>query len=214
MLCYDAATYPKQMTGKFMTALARSHAEGRDPRLWTADQFLDFYMTRPDGERWQLVDGLPMMMVPPTPIHQKLGKNLLYLLDRALERHRPELEAFYELGVRIPNVDDFNPQPDLLVIDAAALFDRYIETYYLVAEVISPSNTAEMIDRKLELYRSHPENLYCLTIDQDSVHVSLHTRETTWTRTDLRSLDDLLKLTAFGFEASLKDIYKGTPLGR
>src|SRR5882724_13574216 len=105
-----------------MTALARARVEERDSRLWTADQFLDFYMTRPDGERWQLVDGLPMMMVPPTPIHQKLGKNLLKLLDRALERHRPELEAFYELGVRIPRVDDFNPQPDWLVIDAAALF--------------------------------------------------------------------------------------------
>jgi Uma2 family endonuclease len=50
----------------------------RDTRLWTADQFLDFYMTRPDGERWQLVDGLPMMMTPPTFDHQKIAKNLLF----------------------------------------------------------------------------------------------------------------------------------------
>ena len=63
-----------------MTALAQTvSAETRDPRLWTADQFLDFYMTRPDGERWQLVDGLAMMMVPPTSVHQRIGKNLLQL---------------------------------------------------------------------------------------------------------------------------------------
>ena len=78
--------------------------------------------------------------------------------------------------------------------------------------MISPSNTAEMIERKLELYRSHPDNLYCLTIDQDSVHVALYARESGWGRTDLRSLDDVLTLPAFGFQARLADLYEGTPL--
>jgi Uma2 family endonuclease len=197
-----------------MTALARQKPQEAGSGLWTADQFLDFYMTRPDEERWQLVDGLAMMMVPATPTHQKLGKNLIYLLDRALRRNRPGLEAFYELGVRLPGVDDFNPQPDLLVMDLAALSERYVSRYYLVGEVISPSNTAEMIGRKLELYRSHPDNLYCLTIDQDSVHVALWSREDAWARTDLRSLDDVLKLPAFGFEAKLADIYEGTTLAQ
>jgi len=197
-----------------MTALAKNVSPGTGSGLWTANQFLDFYMSRPDRERWQLVDGLAMMMVPPTPIHQKLGKNLIKLLDGALEQHRPDLEAYYELGVRIPGVDDFNPQPDFVVIDARNFFDRYVDTYYLVGEVISPSNTAEMIDRKLALYQSHPDNLYCLTIDQDSVHVTLYARENGWRGIDLRSLGDSLRLPAFGFEATLAEVYKGTPLAR
>jgi Uma2 family endonuclease len=197
-----------------MTALARKPAEERPSGLWTADQFLQFYMGRPDEERWQLVDGLAMMMVPATRVHQKLGKNLLQLLDPVLEEHRPEFEAYYELGVRIPKINNFNPTPDLVVIDRDAPFERYATRFYVVAEVISPSNTAEMIARKLELYRSHPDNLYCLTIDQDSVHIALFAREAGWARTDLRSLDDVLRLPAFGFEATLADIYKGTPLGR
>lgn len=180
---------------------------------WTADQFLDFYMTRPDGERWQLVDGLAMMMVPPTRTHQKLAKNLLFLLDRALEQHSPDLEVFYETGVRIPGIDDFNPMPDLIVVRVDDAFRRYANSFLLVVEVISPSNTAEMIERKIALYQEHPDNLYCLTVDQDSVHVALWSRENGWARTDLRSLDDILKLPAFGFEASLSDIYRGTPLG-
>jgi Uma2 family endonuclease len=195
-----------------MTALARRHTEERDPGLWTADKFLEFYMTRPDEERWQLVDGLAMMMVPPRVSHQRIGRNILILLDRALESQRPDLTVLYETGVRIPSLDDFNPEPDLLVIETDAEFDRYVDRFFLIAEVISPSNTAEMIERKLELYRSHPDNLYCLTIDQDSVHVSLFARETEWARADLRSLDDVLRLPAFGFEAKLADIYKGTPL--
>jgi Uma2 family endonuclease len=197
-----------------MTVLPERKLQEIGSGRWTADQFLAFYMTRPDEERWQLVDGLAMMMVPATRIHQKLGKNLLYRLDRALERHRSDLEAFYELGLRIPGIDDFSPEPDLIVIRADASFDRYADQFFLVAEIISPSNTAEMIERKIELYQSHPDNLYCLTIDQDSVHVTLWSREDGWARTDLRSLDDVLKLPAFGFEAKLADIYAGTPLGR
>jgi Uma2 family endonuclease len=186
----------------------------RIPTLWTADQFLDFLNTRPDEERWQLVDGLPMMMVPPSKRHQRIGKNLVRLLDRALEDVRPDLAAYYELGLRLPGVDDFNPIPDVLVVEADAGDERYATSFFLVAEVISPSNSSEMIERKLELYRSHPDNLYCLTIDQDSVHVAITARETGWARTDLRSPEDVLALPAFGFEAPLSALYEGTPLAR
>jgi Uma2 family endonuclease len=92
------------------------------------------------------------------------------LLDRALEG-QTRFGIFYELDIRIPGIDDFNPQPDLLIIPEDAKFHRYADTFFLIAEVISRSNRAEMIERKLELYRSHPENLYSITIDQSSVHV-------------------------------------------
>jgi Uma2 family endonuclease len=198
-----------------MTALARKSPPEPGSGLWTADQFLEFYMSRPEGEHWQLIDGLAMMMVPVTPTHQKLGKNLLLLLDGALESSRPDLESFYELGLRIPGITNFNPEPDLAVIRRSDVGNkRYVDRFFLVAEIISPSNTAEMIERKLELYRTHPDNLYCLTVDQDFVRVVLYAREDGWTRKELTSLDDMLRLPAFGVEATLADIYKGTPLGR
>jgi Uma2 family endonuclease len=172
-------------------------------------------MSRPDEERWQLVDGLAMMVVPATLPHQRIAKNLLLLLEAALQRARPDLETFYELGVRVPGIDDFNPEPDLIVIEAQTSFERYADRFYLIAEVISPSNTAEMIDRKLELYQSHPDNLYCLTIDQDSVHVTVDARGAGgWTRSELTSLDGLFRLPAFGLETTLANIYKGTTLAR
>jgi Uma2 family endonuclease len=186
----------------------------RDPRLWTADQFLEFAMTRPDEERWQLVDGLPMMMVPPSFTHQKIGRNLFALLDRTLGANRPDLLVFYETGVRIPGIEDFNPMPDLLVVRADAHFERYADDFLLIAEIISPSNKAEMIERKLQLYCSHPKNLYCLTVDQDAVHVAVRARENGWAPTNLWSLDDTLALPAFGLRARLASIYAGTPLAR
>jgi Uma2 family endonuclease len=195
-----------------MTALARRPTEQRDPRLWTADQFLEFYKTRPEGERWQLVDGLAIMMVPPSFIHQRIVGNFERALNDALVKTRPELFAYGNVGIRIPGVQDFHPQPDIVVCTANADWSYYQEQYLLVAEVVSPSNTAEMMERKLDLYRSHPDNLYCLTIDQDSIHVVLHTRDGEWKQTDLRSLTEVLSLPAFGFKTPLSALYEGTPL--
>jgi Uma2 family endonuclease len=197
-----------------MTALTKQKPQEAGSGLWTADQFLDFYMTRPDEERWQLVDGLAMMMVPASFLHQRLTDNFKSLLKEALKAKSRDLYPFENVGLRIPGVRDFNPQPDIAVCRADLAHEYYADRFFLAAEVISPSNTAEMIDRKLDLYRSHPDNLYCVTIDQDSVHVALWSREDGWARTDLDSLDDVLKLPAFGFEAKLADIYEGTPLAR
>jgi Uma2 family endonuclease len=196
-----------------MIAVARTHAE-RPTGPWTADQFLDFYMTRPDEELWQLVDGLAIMMVPPSFMHQRIADNFKSALKTSLRLTRPDLFPFENVSLRIPGVPDFNPQPDVVVCQASMAREHYAERFFLVAEVISPSNTAELIDRKLELYRSHPDNLYCLTIDQDAVHVALYARDAGWARADLSSLDELLELPAFGFEATLSDLYEGTPLGR
>jgi len=187
----------------------------RDPRLWTADQFLEFAITRPDEERWQLIDGLPMMMVPPNKVHQRIAANLARLLNDALAQHRPDLFAYHETGVRLPGRDDFNPEPDLVVLRAEATYEYYDDRFFCVAEVSSPSNSAEMIERKLELYRTHPENLYCLAVDQDAVRVEVHARtETGWTRAEHTSLDDEVALPAFGFRARLAAIYAGTPPAR
>jgi Uma2 family endonuclease len=197
-----------------MTALARTPAPDIAPGLWTAEQFLDFYVTRPEGERWQLIDGLAIMMVPPSFMHQRIADNFKSALNASLGRERPMLYAFENVGLRIPGIEDFNPQPDIAVCHADLAREYYADRFFLVAEVISPSNTAEMIDRKLELYRSHPDNIYCLTIDQDSVHVALYAGEQDWARTDFRALDDVVRLPAFAFEAKLADIYAGTPLAR
>jgi Uma2 family endonuclease len=184
------------------------------PRLWTADQFLDFYASRPQGERWQLVDGLAMMMVPPNLVHQRISGNLERPLNDAVEAHRPNLYAYRETEIRIPGVSDFNPEPDVVVLAAEADYRHYADVFFLVAEVLSPSNTTEMIERKLELYKSHPDNLCCLVIDQDAIRVELHVRETSCRKTALTDANDELRLDAFGLTARVGDLYRGTPLLR
>ncbi len=55
------------------------------PHRMTGAQFRSFQETRPDHERWELVKGVPIMMVPPTISHQRIADNLTRLLNDAAE---------------------------------------------------------------------------------------------------------------------------------
>jgi Uma2 family endonuclease len=51
----------------------------------SVEAFRNWVVSRPDEERWELVDGTPMMMAPPTRDHQRIASNLERLLNDAIE---------------------------------------------------------------------------------------------------------------------------------
>ena len=73
------------------------------PPIWrmTGAQFRSFQETRPDHERWELVKGIPIMMVPPTISHQRIADNLTRLLNDALARQDPTRFAVSASGVEL-----------------------------------------------------------------------------------------------------------------
>src|ERR1700730_9169591 len=125
------------------------------PRL-SVELFRAFHATRPDEERWQLIDGVPMMMAPPTKAHQRIASNLEQLLLRTLEEHAPNLTAYQRLGVNLgPALEHYDPVPDVLVVDADTGPDeRYADRFYLAAEVVSASDKT-VVEAKREIYRKH-----------------------------------------------------------
>src|SRR5262249_1865862 len=48
------------------------------------DEFMAFLETRPKGERWDLIEGIAVMMAAPTAVHQRIAHNLCKLLLAAL----------------------------------------------------------------------------------------------------------------------------------
>lgn len=42
----------------------------------TLEQFHTFRDERPEKEKWELIGGTPVMMPPPTLVHQRIAKNL------------------------------------------------------------------------------------------------------------------------------------------
>src|SRR5215468_5568586 len=107
------------------------------PRL-SVELFRGFLAGRPEEERWELIDGLPVMMAPPTKAHQRIASNLERLLNDALEAQRSGWAAYQGIGVNLgPRIQHYDPQPDVVGVDAERDDERYSELFYLAAEVVS-----------------------------------------------------------------------------
>jgi Uma2 family endonuclease len=186
------------------------------PRL-SSDDFCAFRDTRPAEEKWELIDGVPMMMPPPTIVHQIIARNLVRHLTDALDRVKPNWLATHEVGVQLPGGVLYHPEPDAVVIDAdVAAGQRYAETFYLVAEVLSDSDSPEPIAAKLAFYQSHPANECVLLIGQDAPVVEVYERgvDRSWHKRRIDRTDAMLSVAAIGDICTITQLYRGTPLQR
>ena len=133
--------------------------------------------TRPKEEKWELIDGVPMMMPPPTLMHQRIASNLDRLLNAQLEKIKPAWRADREIGVLLKGDEKYNPEPDVTVIDAAiAIGQIYVERFYFVAEVLSDSDKQDVLEAKLNYYKEHEHNRCVLFVRQDGVGAEQHDR--------------------------------------
>lgn len=101
----------------------------------------------------ELIDGALIPMSPQSKFHVRVIRNLQAELDR---QSPPHLRADSEMTVRID--DDNGPEPDVLVVTAAAYDDQARPTWYdgpdviLAVEVVSPSSQARDRERKPQIY--------------------------------------------------------------
>jgi Uma2 family endonuclease len=176
------------------------------------DEFMAFLETRPKGEHWDLIEGIAVMMAPPSYAHQRIASNLCNLLNSAFTARRLDLFAYFDVGVRTPGVRNFQPQPDVAVVPGVSGYDLYSERFQLVAEVLSPANTRQEIDLKLRRYREAPDNLYAMVIEPREFLVEIHAKNRNWQPAILMHADDSIEMPEFGLRCSVADLYRGTPL--
>lgn len=176
------------------------------------DEFMAFYHTRPHGEHWELIDGVAVMMAPPSYRHQRIVRNLCELLNGAFTAKGLDLFAYADAGVRTPGVRNFQPEPDVVVVPGVAGDDLYAEHFQLVAEVLSPSNSRAEIDLKLRRYREAPDNLYVVVIEPREFFVELHAKRADWKPMRLTTPDEPIIMPEFALSCRVADLYRGTPL--
>jgi Uma2 family endonuclease len=181
---------------------------------FSVEEFFALIESRPDEERWQLIDGVAMMMPPPTRVHQQIASNLAFELNTHFRTRRIELSALQEVGLLVPEAELFRPEADVAVFDAMADYESYADKFYGVAEILSDSNTDKDIAVKRQRYLQHPDNLYFLLIEQKRVRAELFARAAGWQPAILEGLDARLELPAFGFGIALGALYRGTPLAQ
>jgi Uma2 family endonuclease len=197
-------------------------AAARKPSFWTVESFRSWAEARPDEERWELIDGVAILMHPPTLAHQRIAGNLEQLLNDALETHAPGFLAFQRPGLDLgPEFTNYQPEPDVAVVDVDFRpGQRYAARFHLAAEVISPSdnrkereNDEVWAEKKRAVYHDHPACRCVLVIEQERYEVRLDLRsESGWTSRTLRSPEDIIEIAQFGFRCRLGDLYRHTPL--
>jgi Uma2 family endonuclease len=122
--------------------------------------------------------------------------------------------AYQRVGLNLaPVAPDYDPEPDVVVLDADASGDeRYSDRFYLAAEVVSKSDR-KTVESKRDVYKRHPDCRCVLVIEQYRVEVSISLLSgTRWTERRLTKPDDELILEDFGLRCRLADLYRGTAL--
>ncbi len=174
------------------------------------DEFMAFLEMRPNEERWHLIEGVAVIMAPPSLAHQRVALNLCELLNRAFAAQSRDLYAYHEIAIRLPGVVNFQPEPDVVVAPGTAGRELYAEDFRLVAEILSPSNTRTEIDLKLHRYREAPGNLYAVVVDPHELMVEVQAKNRNWEPVVLRRRDDPIEMPEFGLRCSVVDLYRGT----
>ncbi|MCJ2088431.1 Uma2 family endonuclease [Methylobacterium sp. E-005] len=203
-----------------MTTLETPPVHRTDPHRG----FWDFIETRPDEEKWELIQGQIVMQARPSLIHQVIVVNLQRLLNEALERSSSSWIAIHDPAIDLrPFITGHTYVPDVAVIDMATIEpDRnVVDGCYLAAEILSPSDHRTLpgtrqtkIDVKRAGYEALPLCEAVLLIEQKSRALALSVRSgETWTRTRLTG-DDHLVLPGFGLDCAVADLYVHTPVPR
>jgi len=180
----------------------------------TIEEFLAFTESRPDDERWELIEGVPVMQASPTVLHQTIAVNIAAVLRAEKRRLNASWHILLGVGTRVPISPQSLPQPDLMVREHSATADHVSDDGLVLFEVFSKSNTKADRKWRLGVYKSVPNCKHYVTVEQTFVRVVRYDRAQDWNPVHHESLDQGLDLPALGIVVPLTEIYWDTPLAR
>ncbi|HYH18222.1 MAG TPA: Uma2 family endonuclease [Azospirillum sp.] len=157
----------------------------------------------------ELIDGMIVVAHAfPSSRHGDVAGGILVALANALRKARRPCRAQTGTGVPIRLDRDYNLDPDVLVHCGGARDTGGKPV--LVVEVLSPSNSATEMMKKLHAYQAVDSIADILLVEQDAYAVDHWTRaaDGAWTlRPHLSGPDAVLALPAMGGEWRLEELY-------
>jgi len=180
----------------------------------TVEEFYTFTDARPDEEKWELIDGEPVLNASPGELHQRIIKNLSFALATLERRPGTTWEMLPGLGVRVS--DTSRPEPDVLIVPISGGSPdpqgRDRSDVIATFEVLSPSTASRDLRWKRTAYTGLSTLTHYVVIAQDAVDVVMFSREDGFAERRLRSLDDSIELQSLGISVKLSEIYRNTGL--
>jgi Uma2 family endonuclease len=180
----------------------------------TVEEFYAFTDTRPDEEKWELIDGEPILNASPSPLHQWIVKNLVIALGTRERAATGSWAMLPGLGVRVSNTN--RPEPDVLVLPRTGLsldpLGRDQSDVIVAFEILSPSTAERDLRWKRAAYTSLPSLTHYVVIAEDAVDVVVFACDTGFAERRFRSLGDSPELPLLGISLPLSEIYRDTGL--
>jgi Uma2 family endonuclease len=180
----------------------------------SVEEFYAFTDTRPDEEKWELIDGEPLLNASPNRLHQRIVKNLVIGVGAFEGLPGVTWELLPGLGVRIS--DRSRPEPDVLILpkgeSASDSLDRDRNDVIVAFEVLSPSTRDRDLRWKRAAYAGLSSLTHYVVIAQDAVDVVVFGRDAGFAERHFRSITDSIELPALGISLPLSVIYRDTGL--
>jgi Uma2 family endonuclease len=166
------------------------------------------YLTWPDDERWEIIDGVAYAMCPaPGRKHQLISRNLErqidgYLKDKSCDMYHAPFDV--RLSERTGFTDEKIEtvvQPDLLIVcDKSKLDERgCIGAPDIVVEILSPSTATNDIKIKFDLYQRHGVKEYWIVHpEEQTVMVFKRGEDETFGKPERYAKDDKIPVPLLG----------------
>lgn len=178
------------------------------------------YVTWPDEERWELIDGIPYDMSPaPSRYHQEISMNLGYEISRFLKEKEKKCKVYAApFDVRLPEGQQTDEQtmtvvqPDISVVcDSGKLDDKGCKgTPDFIVEITSPATVKKDMKDKLLLYEKHGVPEYWVIHPEENIIMAYKLNEQKrYDRAEIFSKEDKieLKLKEDAVEIDLETIF-------
>lgn len=190
-----------------------AHPKLAPEQQMTIEEFLAFTDTRPDEERWELIEGVAIMNPSPVEHHQMVVSNIVSYLIAHKQRTGVTWLPLLGVGTRVPVSPRSLPQPDVFVKEGAATDSAVTDDALVLFEVLSRSNTKADQAWRRKVYASVPNCQHYVTVSLKAVAVDVHDRASGWRHRSFGKLGDRVDLPALGLAVPVADIYRWTPLG-
>ncbi len=180
----------------------------------TIEEFLAFTDSRPDEERWELIEGVAVLNPSPVEHHQLIVANIVTFLMTHKQRTGVAWLPMLGVGTRVPVSPHSLPQPDVFVKEGEASSSAVTDDALVLFEVLSRSNTKADQAWRRRVYASIPNCRHYVTVSLKAVEVDAYDVRQQMATAAAKASRRILELSALGLAMPMTDIYRWTPLGQ
>lgn len=142
----------------------------------TIEDFLDFTGSRPQEEKWELIEGLPVISPSPVDFHQIIVMNIGHALLQHKITHNASWFVLSGTGTRSIHHAKSLLQPDVMVKAHPPVGSAVSDDCLFAVEVLSKSNSkADRAWRQI-FYGGVPNCAHYMTVAVKTRDVTLHNR--------------------------------------